>query len=513
MAVQHTIQRGGIYYFNFRLPKCGTVFKKSLRTDSSRVCKRLVKNIIGQIRHKMLRQEAITKESLSDVIETLLTDKVGHTPYLSGCDLKPTSKPYYEIKNLCNQVDNDSEELAKISLPDLERWFVNQLTKHEINSSRQNQIVLTELKKATDLVMKLGESILSSDIVRSKQKSNSIQERYSDSLRGELKEPVNNAPTFNEVLEEWQKTWKLTPRMQREREKFYKWFTHYLGELPVDMITRKTLNGMFNQLCSFPHLKVGSPYYKMTVEQLIEVAEEGNLLPEETQGANLRNGWKHLSPIFTYCIDQEYIEQAPKLTIKLEATTKRGCFTLTQTRQLIDYHNTTDKTLDSWAALIQIFTGCRNAEVEQLRKQDVLRDDDTGILYIRVSEKAGKVKTKGSNRNIPVHQRLIELGFETWLASCEDGRLFPTNLSLTLVYKQAKEAINLPDTDNADLQLSAYSARHRMNTSLIEVGVHDLAIKAITGHSSGSTFGDMTAHYAHLTNIQALKTAIDKVKY
>ncbi len=158
MAVQHTIQRGGIYYFNFRLPKCGTVFKKSLRTDSSRVCKRLVKNIIGQIRHKMLRQEAITKESLSDVIETLLTDKVGHTPYLSGSDLKPTSKPYYEIKNLCNQVDNDSEELAKISLPDLERWFVNQLTKHEINSSRQNQIVLTELKKATDLVMKLGES-------------------------------------------------------------------------------------------------------------------------------------------------------------------------------------------------------------------------------------------------------------------------------------------------------------------------------------------------------------------
>ncbi len=52
-------------------------------------------------------------------------------------------------------------------------------------------------------------------------------------------------------------------------------------------------------------------------------------------------------------------------------------------------------------------------EIASLTPDDVIRDDKTGIWYISINEDglAKSIKTKAGIRFVPIHPRLLELGF------------------------------------------------------------------------------------------------------
>jgi integrase len=77
-----------------------------------------------------------------------------------------------------------------------------------------------------------------------------------------------------------------------------------------------------------------------------------------------------------------------------------------------------------WLPLVGLYTGARVNEICQINpQQDVLKDVKTGIWYLAITEDTEgeetikkRVKTASSKRNVPIHSRLIELGF---LQYCE----------------------------------------------------------------------------------------------
>jgi integrase len=74
---------------------------------------------------------------------------------------------------------------------------------------------------------------------------------------------------------------------------------------------------------------------------------------------------------------------------------------------------------------IGLFTGARFAEILALKATDVIELDGVKVFSFSPND-LRKLKTKGSQRIVPVHPALKEIGFFEHLASVpKDGLLFP----------------------------------------------------------------------------------------
>lgn len=80
-----------------------------------------------------------------------------------------------------------------------------------------------------------------------------------------------------------------------------------------------------------------------------------------------------------------------------------------------------------WAPIIAAYTGARREEIAALRVTDIGEED--GIPFFRFEENANRgVKTAAGVRRVPLHSRLIELGFPAYVEKMRDrrqGDLFP----------------------------------------------------------------------------------------
>nr|WP_275664936.1 site-specific integrase [Vibrio mediterranei] len=78
-----------------------------------------------------------------------------------------------------------------------------------------------------------------------------------------------------------------------------------------------------------------------------------------------------------------------------------------------------------WLPLLGYFTGARLNELCQLYKSDVLMVDGTWVIRINDLFEGQKVKNAFSRRFVPVHSKLLELGFIEYMKGVHHERLFP----------------------------------------------------------------------------------------
>ena len=89
------------------------------------------------------------------------------------------------------------------------------------------------------------------------------------------------------------------------------------------------------------------------------------------------------------------------------------------------------KSSEYWIPLLAVHTGARLRELYQLRKEDIRFDSESGIHYLDINNDGdtGKsLKTKSSKRKIPIHNKLIELGFLKYVESVPRGRALFTEI-------------------------------------------------------------------------------------
>ncbi len=86
--------------------------------------------------------------------------------------------------------------------------------------------------------------------------------------------------------------------------------------------------------------------------------------------------------------------------------------------------NSFTKPSQYWLPPLALFTGARLNELCQLRTIDVGEHDDIPTLTIDDSD-SKRLKTGASRRIVPIHSKLIELGFLAYVRSVGAGRIFP----------------------------------------------------------------------------------------
>ncbi len=169
-----------------------------------------------------------------------------------------------------------------------------------------------------------------------------------------------------------------------------------------------------------------------------------------------------------------------------------------------------------WLPLTAMLTGARIAELCQLQREDVR--EVCGILTLGVTSAGGKrVKTRQSERTIPVHDELIRLGFlgyvHTRPLKAGIGSLFgipkPKNDDWGAKAGNWFREKLLPSRLGGEKRdgLGFHSFRHNVESSMRAAGVRKDTSDRLTGHKAA----DVAAGYGRY-EIQAAKDAVMKIE-
>ncbi|WP_185732536.1 tyrosine-type recombinase/integrase [Burkholderia stagnalis] len=179
------------------------------------------------------------------------------------------------------------------------------------------------------------------------------------------------------------------------------------------------------------------------------------------------------------------------------------------------WHNVTP-TDGRAALLILMHTGARIGEIAQLRREDF--QTRSGMQALRITAEAGAVKTKESERGVPLAEHLlVDPWFAQWFEGITGGTgpAFPSlhgrerNPGDTLGqwFNRFRKDAGLPE----GALNGSHKFRHWMRAALAEKQVGVETADSITGHTAQGSSGRVT--YTPAASPRAMKEALDRVDY
>nr|WP_157822323.1 site-specific integrase [Psychromonas sp. Urea-02u-13] len=170
-----------------------------------------------------------------------------------------------------------------------------------------------------------------------------------------------------------------------------------------------------------------------------------------------------------------------------------------------------------WLPLLGLYTGARINELAQLQTSDVKKIDDILCIFISADGDGQKLKNANSERIIPVHQHLIDLGFIDYVQNrSKEIRLFagllnnkgevPRDGFSTKVSKWFNKYIKRFGINNVVF----HSFRHTVADEFKQKQVPETQAMGILGHKSQSI---TYARYGKDLNVKIQKETIDYLDF
>ncbi len=255
-----------------------------------------------------------------------------------------------------------------------------------------------------------------------------------------------------------------------------------------------------------------------------------------------------------YAVNPSLLDGFKVKTTKARKGASRRAFNQKEMKQIFgsDYYRdgAYNRSYQYWVIHLAAFTGARVNELSQLATDDV-RQDDEGLWFFNITaaedDENRSVKNEDSRRIIPVHQKLIDLGFIDYCkakkAAAKDA---PANLfdlkrakadgygkaaSQWFNTKYLREYLKIEDRN-----VVFHSFRHRFITSLAQAildasGVSEetavkeripeaLILRRLAGHSVAHSMtagrGQFDVHtdtYTGAFSVKSMKRVIDRLEY
>jgi integrase len=165
-----------------------------------------------------------------------------------------------------------------------------------------------------------------------------------------------------------------------------------------------------------------------------------------------------------------------------------------------------------WVPLLGLHTGARCSELCQLEKKDIQVIDGVHVILITDTGDEQRVKTFAGKRIIPIHSKLIELGFLEFVATQREGSLW-INLNkredraggfFSAYFGELRKKLGIPKS------IVFHSFRHTVRSELAKTIVQEKTIDLLLGHESPGSVGAKV--YTHVP-VQTLKDTIEKLHF
>lgn len=216
-----------------------------------------------------------------------------------------------------------------------------------------------------------------------------------------------------------------------------------VGDQPISGFTQSTAVAMKNYLLKWPKNRKKMPKYRdLSNDQLKKkTIPAKDLVSLKTVNEHLIVFRSFFSWAESHAGAQPNVFKDLKLQINTQAIDDRPPYTDEDLQKIfsdqIFQTAKPEKPFQYWMPLLALFSGARLEELASLRVDDIREVD--GIKCFSINEEHGRsTKTKNSIRVVPIHSRLLSLGFEKFVKS-RKTKLFP-ELSANKYGKQGPEA-------------------------------------------------------------------------
>ncbi len=288
-------------------------------------------------------------------------------------------------------------------------------------------------------------------------------------------------------------------------------FVELIGDKSINTILQADVNRYFDQVQKLPVRRDAKMFRNMSIQGII-ATHDGRCIAEGT----FESTYRAMVSVFLNWAMVHYKDQGfPNLSVngavyrgdrsnginRQRALTKGEIKLLFTHPKMKKYAADPEKAHCCWLPLIGLFTGARINEVCQLNPfTDIKQDQATGIWYFHFTDESEtaegivkSIKTNSSHRIVPLHSKLLELGFLDYIDRVKaqgHKHIFPewTPINGKASAKVSKWFIRYlkdiglrDDTDRAKL-----SGFHCFRHTFITYGIQNkiAGIFAITGHET-----------------------------
>ncbi|WP_333877554.1 site-specific integrase [Methylobacter sp.] len=288
-----------------------------------------------------------------------------------------------------------------------------------------------------------------------------------------------------------------------------------VGDKSINQILQADLNNFFDEVQKLPVRRDSKKFTGMSIKQII-IANDGPCIAEKTFTGTHR---ACISVFIQWAVVHYKDQGFPDLSVKgaiyrgirAGGINKQRAMKFEELQKLFGhpkmkkYAASSETAHYCWLPLVGLFTGCRINELCQLNPfSDIVQDAETGIYYFHFTDEGEtsggvdkSIKTKSSKRIVPIHSKLLELGFLNYVAMIKRGNhkiIFPewkqrngkASANVTKWFARYLDEIGLKD----DAEGARLSGFHSFRHTFVTHGMEKIAgVFSITRHETETVDG------------------------
>ena len=495
--------RYGIFYFQYRIPA------KLLAYSNSQKFVRL--SLRTRIRRDALMQ--------SRMLRTIM-DKLANQ-FFTSTESFGKGMALLMKYNAMQPCDWNTMESFLEELDDAEDVFLDKALSYSAAQLLENKSIIEEndlLKKTIKLL------------------HNKILDNTLYVAESSVSTPKEKAPLLSELVDQYKadckNRWSTKHSSGNERDIFPKLalFLEVIGDKHVNEIKKEDVLIYKNLVYKYPVNKNKKVAYKdLSVGEVLtcDIPDEDRI-SDETIGNHFTKirsfiGWCEDNSSFMPPDLKKPISSSPKNTTpddeQRDAFSDEDLMNLFESKEYIQGIHTSSSRF--WIPLLGLFTGARENELCQLYKSDVYQDVASGVWVIDINENKEdqKLKKPSHKRIVPIHKKLIDLGFIEFTESVQAERLFEDLPYLrdgygdkfskwfNRTYRKRCNVGQLPDEKK-----NFHSFRHTVITQLRNI--HNID-KSVTAKLVGQQPNDQneTDRYTKKLDIVENQKIVNKLKF
>ncbi|GGI33049.1 site-specific integrase [Bradyrhizobium guangdongense] len=356
-------------------------------------------------------------------------------------------------------------------------------------------------------------------------------------MAGKVTHSSGQSGTLRDALEGWKKERQRPEGTEHEYSRAVEMFIQLHGNLSIQELRRSHARVFREALQLVPKIRRG----KLLKASLPELSEHGRQHPtaarvspgtvnKQLGAVQAIAGWGHHNGLVPD--DVPWADPFSEMRLE-EDQSDRAPFDARDLQTIFDAPLFTEGRVPEggkgnaaiWLPLLALFAGARQAEYAGLRVSDIRVDDQTRapLMWFTRDLKAGRrLKTKTSERVVPVHPQLVKVGFLGYVAkrraAGEHAWLLPT------VAPDQKGALRawakwwgryLDNVGVTDTNKVFHSFRHGFQDALRQATPDEELRDALAGRSNGKSVSRRYGAKAMIERwgVKTLKQAIDKIEY
>lgn len=349
-----------------------------------------------------------------------------------------------------------------------------------------------------------------------------------------------NAPILSALVESYLKFAGLPSKEKSELRGYMRRLIEHLGDIPASSVTTLAMDGFLDKLRSFPVTK-RPDLLRMPFDKIIERLKDDQQI-SRLAARTIRVKWfGAYNRIFKYALSRELIVRNPVAAAmpnkKHDQPRDREPWDAAQIGRMFakplfagaaslrayrdDPGDLVAHDAKYWLPIIALWSGMRLDEPGAARADEVRQDDGVWIFDLTKRPLAGprRVKNTQSQRIVPVHPVLIELGFldyvgrqGEWLFADLPHDSDEAGSTTAVISKWLGHWRRTNGFQTPDRKQDHHSFRHNFKDACREAGIAEDVHDRLTGHA-GSSNQQISRGYGSGWSTKFLGEAMAKVAY